>query len=104
MGGKGPKACAPGTVIDLRGRELRGPLPGGSTDLVICVVGLVLLNGTLLLPGGARVVVAAEGVRLEELRFRGEGPEGSYSSDHPFAKVAGLVVVEGAGRSAVLER
>ena len=72
VGGEGPKACPPGTVIDLCGRELGGPLPGGRTDLVICVLGLVLRNGTLVLRSrlmvsgrdSGRVILLLRGRRL----------------------------------------
>ena len=87
-------------MLDLGGRKLGGELPGG--DLLIEVPGLVLRNGTLALPEGECMVVAAKDVRLEELTFRGAGPEGS-AVDYP-ASAAGLLVVEGAGRSALLER
>ena len=99
--GWGHRQCAPGVVLDLDGRTLGGSLPGGV--LVLGVPGLVLRNGSLVLPEGAHVVVAAKDVRLELVTFTGKGPEGGELSDD-YAKVAGLVVVEGAGRSAVLER
>ena len=102
--GVGPKACAPGTVLDLRDHELGGPLPGGSTDLVLGVLGLVLRNGTLELPKGACVSVAAADVRLEELRFTGEGQEGEKILGDGYANVAGLVVAEGVGCSMALHR
>ena len=98
--GWGHKTCAPGTILDLDGRELGGELPGGR--LIIEVPGLVLRNGTLALPDGAQVVVAAKDVRLEELTFTGTGPKGS-PGDWPYS-VTGLVVVEGASRSVVLDR
>ena len=81
-----------------------GPLPGGSTDLVLGVLGLVLRNGTLELPKGACVSVAAADVRLEELRFRGEGQEGEKILGDGYANVAGLVVAEGVGCSMALHR
>ena len=96
----GHRQCAPSMVLDLDGRTLGGSLPGGV--LVLGVPGLVLRNGSLVLPEGAHVVVAAKDVSLEELTFTGKGQKGSSGDD--YAKVAGLVVVEGAGRSAVLER
>ena len=98
--GWGHKQCAPGAVLDLDGRTLGGSLPGGR--LVIEVAGLTLRNGSLALPEGAHVLVKSKDVRLEELTITGKGVEGS-GGNWP-ANVAGLVVVEGAGGSVVLDR
>ncbi len=122
MGRQGPKTCTPGTVLDLGGRQLGGGLPGDQLELVLGVPGLALRNGTLALPEGAHLTVVAPDVRLEDVTFIGAGPEGAFDHEsrqeifdmdsettvdvvqEGAADITGLVVVEGAGCSVVLER
>ncbi len=85
-------------LLDLGGRELGGALSDGG-DLVLSLPGVTLCNGTLLLPDKACMEVAAPDVRLEELAFRGEGPEGNEMTG-----AVGVVKVEGTGSSVELER
>ena len=83
-------------MIDLGGRELGGELPGTSTNLVLRVPGLVLRNGTLNLPRGACVRLAADGVALDCIKLKGTGPEGGTWTVS-CERMKGLVVVESSG-------